>query len=223
MAQVQRALWVSDLRATVHDLLVRIRDSASPFSDDLRRECLLLEGTLRESLAARNLMSEQLSKLTEDARRRGVSLTFVDSRSTPPPSVISRAVLAEVQNALARTSTSRVVVRLAPDRDDSASVVSSDDTTTSITTIDHRAGAAARSDARWSAPSDAGPGEGRSGVDRAAVARPTSRGGGMPVGCHALVWTGTFGERELTEAAAKNVEAGFDLLELALLDPFTFD
>ncbi len=136
VAQVQRSLWVSDLRATVRGVLTRIAAAGSPFGADLRRECSLLESGLRESLVARNLMSEQLSKLTEDARRRGVSLTFVDSRSTPAPSQISRAVLQEVQSVLARRSVSRVVVRLAPDRDDSASVVASDGVGTSITTID---------------------------------------------------------------------------------------
>ena len=136
VAQVQRSLWMSDLRASVRSVLIRIASAGSPFDADLRRECALLESGVRESLVARNLMSEQLSKLTEDARRRGVSLTFVDSRSTPPPSVISRAVLQEVQSVLARRSVSRVVVRLAPDRDDSASVVASDGVGTSITTID---------------------------------------------------------------------------------------
>ena len=136
VASVQRSLWVADLEAAVRAVLERVADGSGALDAELQHECLLLEGGLRESLVARNLMSERLSRLAEQARRRGVSLTFVDSRSTPAPRAIGRAVLAEVQAALGRESVSRVVVRLAPDRDDSASVVSADATTASIITID---------------------------------------------------------------------------------------
>lgn len=43
------------------------------------------------------------------------------------------------------------------------------------------------------------------------------------IGCHGLVWTGTFDSAGFDRAARMTLEAGFDLLELPLLDPYSFD
>jgi D-psicose/D-tagatose/L-ribulose 3-epimerase len=45
----------------------------------------------------------------------------------------------------------------------------------------------------------------------------------MVIGCHGLVWAGTFDEAMLAAAAERNRRAGFDLLEIPLLDPYAFD
>jgi D-psicose/D-tagatose/L-ribulose 3-epimerase len=45
----------------------------------------------------------------------------------------------------------------------------------------------------------------------------------MQVGCHGLVWTGTFDTAGFKFAVEKTLEAGYDLIELPLLDPFAFD
>ncbi len=45
----------------------------------------------------------------------------------------------------------------------------------------------------------------------------------MPLGCHGLVWTGGTSEAQLQHALRHNQEAGFELLEIALLDPHGFD
>jgi D-psicose/D-tagatose/L-ribulose 3-epimerase len=45
----------------------------------------------------------------------------------------------------------------------------------------------------------------------------------VTIGCHGLVWTGTFDEAGLAAAAERNRRAGFDLLEIPLLDPYAFD
>ena len=45
----------------------------------------------------------------------------------------------------------------------------------------------------------------------------------MQIGCHGLVWTGTFDEPGLRLAISKTQAAGFDLIELPLLDPYSFD
>lgn len=45
----------------------------------------------------------------------------------------------------------------------------------------------------------------------------------MQIGCHGLVWTGQFDEAGVDRAIAGSVNAGFDLLELPLLDPAHFD
>lgn len=43
------------------------------------------------------------------------------------------------------------------------------------------------------------------------------------IGCHALVWTGTFEREGLTRAVERTQRAGYDLLEIPLLRPFDFD
>jgi D-psicose/D-tagatose/L-ribulose 3-epimerase len=45
----------------------------------------------------------------------------------------------------------------------------------------------------------------------------------MRIGCHGLVWTGTYDAAGIRHAVQKTKEAGFDLIEFPLMDPFTFD
>jgi len=45
----------------------------------------------------------------------------------------------------------------------------------------------------------------------------------MLIGCHGLVFTGVFDHEGVDKAARMTAEAGYNLLELPLLDPFTFD
>jgi D-psicose/D-tagatose/L-ribulose 3-epimerase len=43
------------------------------------------------------------------------------------------------------------------------------------------------------------------------------------IGCHALVWTGTFDADGINSAVERTHRAGFDLVEFPLMDPFAFD
>lgn len=45
----------------------------------------------------------------------------------------------------------------------------------------------------------------------------------MNIGCHGLVWTGNFDAEGIRLAVRKAKEAGFDLIEFPLMDPFSFD
>jgi len=45
----------------------------------------------------------------------------------------------------------------------------------------------------------------------------------VKVGCHGLVWTGTYDAEGIRTAVRKTAEAGFDLVEFPLMDPFSFD
>jgi D-psicose/D-tagatose/L-ribulose 3-epimerase len=45
----------------------------------------------------------------------------------------------------------------------------------------------------------------------------------MLIGCHGLVWSGEFDRAGFDLAVGKTIDAGFDLLEIPLLDPATFD
>ena len=127
VALVQRSLWVADLRTQARSILVRLSEVAGPVPQALRQEALLLEATLRESLVARNVMSDELAVLTEGARRRGVEVRLVDSRHTAVPPVIAQSLLDVVRRALAVESVSRLVVRLAPEDGGMAASVLTED------------------------------------------------------------------------------------------------
>src|SRR5687768_6070466 len=43
------------------------------------------------------------------------------------------------------------------------------------------------------------------------------------LGVHALVWTGRMDAAAVRDAADRTLAAGYDILELPLLDPFAFD
>lgn len=43
------------------------------------------------------------------------------------------------------------------------------------------------------------------------------------IGCHALVWTGEFDAAGIVSSVTRTKEAGFDLVEFPLMDPYTFD
>jgi D-psicose/D-tagatose/L-ribulose 3-epimerase len=45
----------------------------------------------------------------------------------------------------------------------------------------------------------------------------------MQIGCHGLVWTGVYDADGIRHAVRRTREAGFDLIEFPLMDPFTFD
>lgn len=45
----------------------------------------------------------------------------------------------------------------------------------------------------------------------------------MKIGCHGLVWTGQFDAEGIRHSVRKTQEAGFDLIEFPLMDPFSFD
>lgn len=45
----------------------------------------------------------------------------------------------------------------------------------------------------------------------------------MQVGCHGLVWTGSYDAHGIRHAVASTAAAGFDLIEFPLMDPATFD
>lgn len=45
----------------------------------------------------------------------------------------------------------------------------------------------------------------------------------MQLGCHGLVWTGSFDEAGFDLAVAETKQAGYDLLEFPLMDPYSFD
>lgn len=145
VASLQRSMWASDLQGRARDVIGRIAALTAPPSESLVTEALMLEATLREQLVARNVMNEELAALTDSARRSGVEVSIVDSRTSPASSEVARAVNAEVRATLA-SRPSRLVVRWAPEGmrtagpgrgpQTAASVVSQSGPDVTLTTID---------------------------------------------------------------------------------------
>ncbi|HZA30808.1 MAG TPA: ATP-binding protein [Propionibacteriaceae bacterium] len=135
-ARVQRSLWVADLIETASATLTKIAAADRDIPVALKTEARLLEAGLREALVARNVMSDELADVTDAARRRGVSVTFVDSRRGPVPPIVGRAVTSEVRAALESSAVQKVVVRLGPGPHQVTSVVYQDGPRTRLTTID---------------------------------------------------------------------------------------
>jgi signal transduction histidine kinase len=135
-ARVQRSLWVADLIETASTTLTKIADADRDIPVELKTEARLLEAGMREALVARNVMSDELADVTDAARRRGVSVTFVDSRRGPVPPIVGRAVTSEVRAALELSAVQKVVVRLGPTPHQATSVVYQDGARTRLTTID---------------------------------------------------------------------------------------
>jgi hypothetical protein len=127
---------VADLIETASTTLAKIGAADRDIPVALKTEARLLEAGLREALVARNVMSDELADVTEAARRRGVSVTFVDSRRGPVPPIVGRAVTAEVRAALESSAVQKVVVRLGPGPQQVTSVVYQDGAKTRLTTID---------------------------------------------------------------------------------------
>jgi signal transduction histidine kinase len=135
-ARVQRSLWVADLIETASTTLTRIATADRDIPVGLKTEARLLEAGMREALVARNVMSDELADVTDAARRRGVSVTFGDSRRGPVPPIVGRAVTSEVRAALESSAVQKVVVRLGPGPHQVTSVVYQDGASTRLTTID---------------------------------------------------------------------------------------
>jgi signal transduction histidine kinase len=135
-ARVQRSLWVADLIETASATLTKIAAADRAIPVALQTEARLLEAGMREALIARNVMSDELADVTDAARRRGVSVTFVDSRRGPVPPIVGRAVTSEVRAALESSAVQKVVVRLGPGPHQVTSVVYQDGARTRLTTID---------------------------------------------------------------------------------------
>lgn len=135
-AGVQRAMWIQDLRSAATAPLTRIAGLQTEVPDELRRDALVVEAALRETLVARAVMSEELAALTEAARRRGVEVRFVDNRNDDVPQAAERAVVDRIREVLSSTTVGRLVVRLGPPGTaELASVVSEDAGRTQIATI----------------------------------------------------------------------------------------
>lgn len=112
----EREVRLEQTRAIASDMLRRIAASGSQLSEEERRECRLLEASVRDEIRGRRLLDDEVRRLVLGARRRGVTVSVLDDGGLDHTSEEeSRRVLAELARALGglREEVDRVVVRTA--------------------------------------------------------------------------------------------------------------
>ncbi|SMH33110.1 hypothetical protein SAMN06295885_0825 [Rathayibacter oskolensis] len=112
----EREVRLEQTRAIASDMLRRIAASGSELSDEERRECRLLEASVRDEIRGRRLLDDEVRRLVLDARRRGVTVSVLDDGGLDRTSEEeSGRVLRELARALGgiRDGVDRIVVRTA--------------------------------------------------------------------------------------------------------------
>ncbi|MWV50605.1 hypothetical protein GRS96_15130 [Rathayibacter sp. VKM Ac-2803] len=122
----EREVRLEQTRAIASDMLRRIATSGSELSDEERRECGLLEASVRDEIRGRRLLDDEVRRLVLDARRRGVTVSVLDDGGLDRTSEEeSGRVLSELAQALGgiREGVDRIVVRTASQDSPSAVTV----------------------------------------------------------------------------------------------------
>ncbi|GGC63796.1 hypothetical protein IEU95_11855 [Hoyosella rhizosphaerae] len=133
----ERDQQLRKLDELVKPMLERIAQD-SPLSDDERRECLLLEGQLRDSLRARSLAIPVVQDATRFARDRGIDVVLLDDGGlSGVDSTTAKTVFSTLADALSSARGGSVIARiLPPGRPLVATILGSDTDTISRTSID---------------------------------------------------------------------------------------
>jgi hypothetical protein len=112
----EREIRLEQTRTIASDMLRRIATGGSELSDEERRECRLLEASVRDEIRGRRLLDDRVRRLVLDARRRGVTVSVLDDGGLDHTSEAeSSRVLSELAQALGgiRDGVDRIVVRTA--------------------------------------------------------------------------------------------------------------
>ncbi|NQX11108.1 hypothetical protein HQQ80_05680 [Microbacteriaceae bacterium VKM Ac-2855] len=122
----EREVRLEQTRAIASDMLRRIVAKESDLTEEERRECRLLEASVRDEIRGRRLLDDEVRSRVLAARRRGVTVSVLDDGGLDHLTVpeIDR-VLAELSHALdgIRPEVDRIVVRTGSTDSDSAVTV----------------------------------------------------------------------------------------------------
>ncbi len=105
-------------------MLRRIVASGGDLTPDQRRECLNLEGAIRDEIRGRKLLNAAVREHVMSARRNGTVVTLLDEGGLDdlPDEELDR-VLAELADAIRSTTADRLIVRTVPEGSDVAVTV----------------------------------------------------------------------------------------------------
>ncbi|NQX27062.1 hypothetical protein HQQ81_06810 [Microbacteriaceae bacterium VKM Ac-2854] len=122
----EREVRLEQTRAIASDMLRRIVAKDSDLTEEERRECRLLEASVRDEIRGRRLLDDDVRRRVLAARRRGVTVSVLDDGGLDqlPLAEIDR-VLQELAGALdgIRPEVDRIVVRTGSSDSDSAVTV----------------------------------------------------------------------------------------------------
>ncbi|MFT4295666.1 MAG: ATP-binding protein [Micropruina sp.] len=133
---VLREVWLTELRDQIGPLLTNLADPSHQLSAEEREACRVLEGRLRDSLRAGNLISQGVSDAIQAARERGVEVVLVDNRGSKLPEAVRRATLRRLEQLVRASTKGRIVARTAPEGYAEAVTILQVDAERNLTTID---------------------------------------------------------------------------------------
>ncbi|MGV8877219.1 MAG: hypothetical protein ACOH1K_06890 [Rhodoglobus sp.] len=105
-------------------MLQRIHETNGDLSPSERRECLNLEGAIRDEIRGRRLLNDAVRAEVMSARRRGATVTLLDEGGIDDLSDIDlERVLNRLAQAIHSTDADKVIARTVPDDSDVAITV----------------------------------------------------------------------------------------------------
>ncbi len=120
----ERQFRLSQTSAMALQMLRQIQDSGGDLTDAQRRECLHLEGAIRDEIRGRKLLNDAVRDEVMIARRRGATVTLLDEGGIDD---LSDEELDRVLNRLAlaihETNADKVIARTVPEGSDIAVTV----------------------------------------------------------------------------------------------------
>ena len=97
-------------------MLRRIQESGGELTDQERRECLNLEGGIRDEIRGRNLLNDAVREQVMKARRRGAVVTLLDEGGIDGLGEAARdRVLNRLAAAIRDSAADKIIVRTADD------------------------------------------------------------------------------------------------------------
>ena len=133
---VLREVWLTQLREQIGPLLQNLADPTHQLSQSEREACRILEGRLRDSLRAGNLISQGVSDAIQAARWRGVEVVLVDNRGSKLPENVRLATLRRLEELVRSSTGGRIVARTAPEGYSDVVTILRVDAERNMTTID---------------------------------------------------------------------------------------
>lgn len=120
----ERQFRLGQTGTTAVPMLQIIEQSGGDLTDDQRRECLHLEGAIRDEIRGRLLLNDAVRSEVMAARRRGVTVNLLDEGGLDDLDDVNRErVLSTLAEAIRSTAASRVIARTAPADSDVAVTV----------------------------------------------------------------------------------------------------
>ncbi len=120
----ERQVRLKQTGAMAFDMLHTIVEKRGELSDEERRECLLLEGAIRDEIRGRKLLNDDVRREVMTARRRGSTVTLLDEGGLDDlDDEELQRVLGRLAEALHATDADKIIARTVPEGSDTAVTV----------------------------------------------------------------------------------------------------